>query len=211
VPAPPDLPRPQPPPAAARDAAREILSRPEFRQPPKSLYDRIIGWLGHLLDRALSALFSGGQVSIVGWIFLVAFVALLAYLGWRISRNVGARSARGGADPLSVTTSHRRTAAAWEADAVAREQAGDWRGALRSRYRALIARLGSIGAVEDVAGRTAGEYRAEVRSSRPGASAPFGEATDLFERAWYGGVPTARADTDRFRALAEHVLVEANP
>jgi hypothetical protein len=174
------------------------------------LYDRVTEWLGHLVDRALAALFAGGQASIVGWTFLVVVTALLAFLVWRLLRNLRAHPP-GSRAPLAVSTERRHTAAEWDRDALEREQSGDWRGALRSRYRALIARLGSVGVVEEVPGRTAGEYRAHVRSSRPRAAGPFGEATDLFERAWYGGSPTRRDDTERFRALADDVLVEARP
>ena len=100
----------------------------------------------------------------------------------------------------------RRGAAEWRADAESAERAGQWRLALRCRYRALVAELADKGLVEEVAGRTAGEYRAEMAGAAPGVAAPFAGATELFERAWYGDRPTGREEADRFRGLADEVL-----
>jgi hypothetical protein len=140
---------------------------------------------------------------------LIVAVAVFGYLGWRLLRNARP-AARQYAEDYRVATEQRRTAVEWEQDAASLERAGDWRGALRCRYRGLIARLGTAGVVDEIPGRTAGEYRRDVGSARPTAAAPFAQATDLFERAWYGGARTDRDDAERFRALASNVLVEAN-
>jgi hypothetical protein len=105
----------------------------------------------------------------------------------------------------SVTTP-RRGPAEWRADAEAAERAGQWRQALRCRYRALVAELADRGLVEEVAGRTAGEYRAEVAGAAPAVAAPFAGATELFERAWYGEAPTGQDEAARFRGLSDEVL-----
>src|SRR4029450_4451834 len=60
------------------------------------------------------------------------------------------------------------------------------RAALRSRYRALAPDLASRGLVEEVPGRTAGEYRRQVGRALPEAATDFAGATELFEVAWYG-------------------------
>ena len=52
-----------------------------------------------------------------------------------------------------------RTAAQWRAEAAAHDAAGRWREALRCRYRALVAELAGRGLVEEIPGRTSGEYR----------------------------------------------------
>ena len=58
----------------------------------------------------------------------------------------------------------------------------------------------------DVPGRTSGEYRADVRESLPEVAEAFAAAADLFERAWYGDLPTGEAEAVRFSRDAELVL-----
>src|SRR5207244_8332949 len=94
----------------------------------------------------------------------------------------------------------------WEAGAAGHEAAGRWRDAVRCRYRALVADLARRGVVDEVPGRTSGEYRAEVTASLPAAAADFTGATDLFERAWYGAADAGPDDDERFKRLAERVL-----
>jgi hypothetical protein len=98
------------------------------------------------------------------------------------------------------------TAPQWLDAAERAEAAGDWREGLRCRHRALVARLVEEGVVDDVAGRTTGEYRREVGRALPGAAGEFAGATELFERAWYGAAATGPEERARFGALAEQVL-----
>jgi hypothetical protein len=79
-------------------------------------------------------------------------------------------------------------------------------GALRCRYRVRVGELVERDLVPDVPGRTAGEYRAEVASALPEVAPPFGEATDLFELAWYADVPTGAGENARFRDLTDRVI-----
>jgi hypothetical protein len=60
--------------------------------------------------------------------------------------------------------------------------------------------------VEEVPGRTSGEYRGEVGRNLPTSADAFAGATELFERAWYGRRPTGADDAARFRDLARRVL-----
>jgi hypothetical protein len=108
---------------------------------------------------------------------------------------------------LATRAAPRRTAVDWRKEAERLEQAGEWKGGLRCRYRALVAELVERDILRDVPGRTAGEYRAELRDHAPGAAVPFAGASELFERAWYGDLPTGPDETERFRALADDVLV----
>ena len=210
VTAPPELPTPVPPPQGVRETAEEVLSRPEFRQPPKSLYERATQWLDEQLERVLSTLLSGGRDSVVAWIALVAVVALVGFLLWRFITTTR-RDPRIRTEPLHVTTEVRRTAAEWERDADEHERAGRWRDALRCRYRALVARLGSAGVVDDDdASRTPREHRLEADHALPvDAARSFAEAVDLFERAWYGHRPMGEGEGARFRSLADGVLAAA--
>jgi hypothetical protein len=200
------------PPAAGgaeiRRRARDILSRPEFQAKPKSLYQRVLDFVADRTGRVLELLLGGGRSSAVGWIIVVAVLVAVGFLVVRLVRN---RMAAGPSsrpdDP--VVTEPRRPAADWRAAALAHEQRGEWRLALRCRYRALIADLAGRGVVEEIPGRTAGEYRDEVRLSSPEAAEPFGTATRLFERAWYGNVPTDSDQAGELRHLADAILERA--
>ena len=198
-----------PPPTAEADevrrAADEILSRPEFQEPTRSLYQRFLDWLGDLLGEFLGALIGSGTGSFLAWGFLLAVVALLVYLVVRAVRRDA--KAPGGAtgDVDALLLDPRRPAEAWMVDAERFEQEGRWRDALRCRYRALVATLARTGVVEEVPGRTTGEYRSLVGHARPGVAEPFGGATDLFERAWYGNADTGPEETSAFRDLADRV------
>ena len=109
----------------------------------------------------------------------------------------------------AVSIERSRRADQWEAEAERLEAAGDWKPALRARFRALVATLVERGHVDDVPGRTTGEYRAEVRAGLPEAADAFAGATYLFEDAWYGDEPTGEVENARFRALATDVLAHA--
>jgi hypothetical protein len=56
--------------------------------------------------------------------------------------------------------------------------------------------------LEDIPGRTTGEYRNAFVRARPESADAFIELTGLFEAVWYGGVETDAADNQRFRELA---------
>ena len=73
----------------------------------------------------------------------------------------------------------------------------------------MVADLAARGVVDEVPGRTAGEYRTAVTRSTPAAAPDFSVATELFERAWYGAKPTGPDDSARFRELSERVLMGA--
>ncbi len=57
--------------------------------------------------------------------------------------------------------------------------------------------------LRDVPGRTAGEFRVELAASmhRSRRRLAFSGASELFERAWYGDVPTGPAESELFRRL----------
>ena len=188
-------------PDSVRRAAHDILAQPQFRSIPPSLIDRARHWLGQegskLLDETLS-----GHLSVIGAGVLVLIVALLVWLVVRGVRNLRADPAARG--PAVAST--RRPPADWLAEAAACESRGDWRGALRARYRALVAELSRRGLVDEIPGRTTGEYRAEVAANLPGAAAEFGTATDLFEAAVYGHRAAGPAETGEIRDLSARVL-----
>ena len=183
-----------------------ILVRPEFREPPEPLLNRILGWVGEQISRVIGALTGGGRGSLIAWAVLIAAAAALAFVLYRAAASSRLdRRAR----PPRHGDQVGRPSEDWRAEAAAHEARGEWREALRCRYRALVADLAARGLVDEVPGRTAGEYRREVAVNLPGASDAFGGATQLFELAWYGHRPTDVDEIDHFRALSDHVLAGA--
>jgi hypothetical protein len=197
-----DLPRPVTGGGAVREAADRILARPEFDADQRSLLararDAVVNWL----DDLLGELAGGGGGQLVGWVVVVLLTVAAVVFAVRFTR--GARRDPGFVPGRPLVP--RRTAAEWRAEAESHEVAGRWRPALRCRYRALVADLAARGLVEEVPGRTTGEYRRQVDVAVPDVAPAFAGATTLFEGAWYGGRPTGADEAARFRELETHVL-----
>ncbi|HEV8648811.1 MAG TPA: DUF4129 domain-containing protein [Actinomycetes bacterium] len=200
-----DLPAPSRDPDEVRRAVREVLAQPEYRALRRSLPDLVIDWVLQQIGRLVAALSGSGAGSLIGIGILLLVLAGIGVLLVRFSRGMTS-------DPEAAAaqrTPTGRSAADWRAEAEAHERSGEWRQAVRSRYRALVADLAGRGLVEEVPGRTAGEYRGEVRRNVPAAADDFASATELFELAWYGGQRTGPPEASRLRALAERVLRQA--
>lgn len=197
-----ELTLPRAPADEVREAADRILARAEFREEPKSLLQRAQDWLFERLGEILADLFQGEGGTVLGWIILAVLVAASVFFAVRFGRGVSRDPGLRVGPPVAP----RRSAADWRADAEANEAAGNWRGGLRCRYRALVGDLAVRGVLEEVPGRTAGEYRGQLGANLPAAAADFGGATALFEAAWYGNRPTGPDESARFKALAESVV-----
>lgn len=193
-----------PDPDIARRAAQQILSRPEFQIAPQSPIDRLRHWVLQQVGRAVDAALSG-RATVLGIVLLVLVALVVALVVRRFTRSLQRDAARAG-----VAVGHQRRAPQeWLAEAADCERRGDWRGALRARYRALVAELAARHLIEEVPGRTTGEYRGLVTQALPEAADPFGAATDLFEAAVYGDRPTGEAQNDDITGLADRVLARA--
>jgi hypothetical protein len=192
-------------PAAIRKAASQILSRPEFRPTPQTPIERARKWLSHQVARIINDVITAGPHGVIGALLALVVVAALVFIIVRAVLGTSVNPVRDG----FALDGPRRPMADWLAEAARCEAAGDWRGALRSRYRGLVAELAHRGLVEEIPGRTTGEYRRAVDHNLPNGSAEFGDATDLFEGAWYGDQPTAAPEAERFRTLAQRVLERA--
>lgn len=189
-----------------RDVAREVLSRREYRTPAPSPLERLRAWVLDQLGNLFGALVSGDRASLLAWAILAAGAAVLVFFVVRFARGITPDAPHpSGAERSRV----RRTGAEWRAEAADHERAGRWRLALRCRYRALVADLADRGLVEEIPGRTAGEYRQEVSRSVPAVAGEFSGATELFERAWYGNRPTGEPESREFAALADRVVAGA--
>lgn len=200
----PDLAPPEAPPDEVRRIADEVLADPVFDRPGPGLVARARQEVGELLQDALDALVDGSG-SAGGWAVVAVLVAVAVLLAGRFARGVqrdpGSAVGAVGGDGRPVTD--------WSREAARLEAQGEWRAALRSRYRGLVAALAASGVVDDVPGRTAGEHRAQVARTAPQAAAEFDSATALFEDAWYGGRPVGAAEASRLATLAERVVATA--
>ena len=197
-----DLPEPERPAEEARRAADEVLADAVFDRPPPSLLARARDWFFERIGDAIEAVLGSGGGGVVGWsvvaVLVVAAIALVVRLTRGAQRDPG----------LAVVTPDgpRRPATDWLSEARRLEAAGDWRSGLRCRHRALVAALAAGGLVDEVPGRTTGEYRDEVARRVPAVAPDFDGATTLFELAWYGGRPVDADDAGRFADLSERVL-----
>lgn len=184
-----------------RQAADDVLARPEFRRPEPNVVEKATSWLEEQFGRALQRLTSGNGASLIGWGVMLAAIAAIVFLLARFSRTVQVDPRRS----ATVSIERARSAAEWDAEAERFERDAAWKPALRCRFRALVATMVDRGQVDDVPGRTAGEYRVEVAMALPEVSGAFAEATVLFEDAWYGDRPTGARENARFRELAAAV------
>jgi hypothetical protein len=196
-------------PDAARQAADEILSRPEYREPQPSLVDRALDAIGDLLGRAIGMLTGGGAGSVIGLVVTVALLLLASWFLYRALRASSLRRSAPAADPVVQGTTAPDDPEVWRAEAERLTAAGDHRGALRCRYQELVARLVRSRAVAHDPSRTPDELRRDLRSRRPDLAPGLDLVTDRFEVVWYGGAPASRDELDDYVAVAADVAERA--
>jgi hypothetical protein len=203
--------QPPPPEATAdefRATADRVLAGREFQRPEPTILERVRDWLGDRLDSLIDGLTGGGAGSLVGWVVLVLATAALL---WSLTR-LGATVRPDPSAAATVRIDQGRSPGEWRDEADRLEQGGAWKEALRCHYRALLGDLVRAGVIEDVPGRTTGEYRREVERALPGAGPSMREATELFEWAWYGDRPTGPEESARFRVAVDRtVAVSSEP
>lgn len=185
-----------------RRVTEEVLGSEEFAAPRLSWLEDFFRRIGEYLDGVIVVPDAGGSASLVGTVILVvvalAIVILLAVFSRSVRRDPTRR--------VAVDSDIGRGSDQWLEDARSHESAGRWRDALRCRYRALLSALAEHGLVEEVPGRTTGEYLAAVRDDVPDAAEPFAAVTRQFEGAWYGHRDVAAAHIDEFTDHARRVL-----
>lgn len=171
----------------------------------QTILERAASWIGDLLSKITFGI--GGGPGFLGNLVALGIVAGLVVLAVAIVRALLRYRRPPKPEPendLTIDTEAGRAASDWRGEAERFEAAGQWREAMRARYRELVRSLIEDGLLDDVPGRTTGEYRAAFERASPatGAAASFAELTDLFEAVWYGGVATGEDDNRRFRQLA---------
>ncbi len=183
---------------AARDAARDELSRPEYdaAQPPLliRLAGRAVRALLDLLDGAAGAV-PGGYVGLLVLALLVAL--LVAVVLGRVRPGGADRS--GGRVPL-FAGSEVLSAAQHRVLAEAAAAEGRWADAVRERLRAVVRDLEARGVLDPRPGRTAGEVARDAGVAVPAVADDLRRAAVLFDEVWYGG---RTADAASYAVLVE--------
>lgn len=195
--------RADPPAGEIRERAHEILQRAEFGR-HESVVQRIVNWIGELFEKITFGL--GGGPGFLGNLVSLAIIIGIAVVLVLLVRALLGRTRlpkQTDDDELTIELEEGRDATDWRRDAERFESAGQWREAMRARYRELVRSLIDDGVLDDLPGRTTGEYRGEFVQARAGQADSFIELTELFEAVWYGGIDTDAADNQRYRQLAD--------
>lgn len=193
------------PPDEAREAAREILTREEYRstrtpRPLRGVLQQIGEWLEPILEPVGDAL---------TWVtedprrLVPAALALVAAAVWTTVNLLRRRSSFAGGHAGGRREDRGEDADELERAANAAEQAGDLATAVRLRFRAGLVRLGDAGALAYRPSLTAGA------AARVVPSPTLAELAATFDAIAYGGRPASAVDVDAARAGWRRVLQEA--
>jgi hypothetical protein len=194
-------------PGQIRRTAGEILRRAEFRPAKRSWWSAVVHWVLREIGKLLGRLLGLGRGSgAAAWIAVAVLAVIVGLIGVLAVRFWVRRPSDPSRAVVVTAATAGRSAVDWRAEAARHEREGRWPDALRCRYRALVADLAGRGVIEEVPGRTAGEYRWAVQATNPAVAVDFAGATELFEDAWYGDRSTGPADQTQFDELAGRVL-----
>jgi hypothetical protein len=181
---------------AARQAAREELSRRPYQEAKPPWTYRLLNWVFEQIDKALSKATSvvpGGALGLV--LVIVLVIAVIGLVYW-YTRPSGLTRADGSlfAGGTTLTAAQHRQ----RADEAA--AAGQFAEAVRERLRAVARELEARGVVDPRAGRTADELAREAGQAVPDIAAPLQRGTRVFDDVWYGG---RTADASTYAVLVE--------
>lgn len=138
------------------------------------------------------------------WVVVVAALAVLAAVGVLLVRRFTTLVPEHVAHTPGVRKSKPTDWDRLADEALAR---GDLTGAVRARYRALLAALATRGVIPQTPSLTAGECRRAVASGLPQAYPVVARATTIFEATLYGHSPVDTADVETLREARESVTV----
>lgn len=219
------LPVPEHDPDDIDERISDILARAEFQPPERSwlrrAWDAFVEWLRSLLgaDDEVPEITEvpvepggGGPGALVAYLLLAVVLALAVWVVWRLVRDRAPRAeADGDADTgVSIDIEEHRTAAGWRDRARDLEADGRWKDAVRAWLRWGITDLVDRRVLDDVPGRTTGEYRRDIAGHQPHLRDDFDRATQLFDEVWYGD---RAADAETVASMRRDIeaVVEAAP
>lgn len=181
---------------AAREAAREELSRPEYDAAQPALPIRLVGRalraLGELLDGAAGAV-PGGRLGLLLLLLLVAGLVAVVLTRVRPAADRFAGRPLFAEGAVLTAAEHRALAEAAAAE-------GRWAQAVRERLRAVVRDLEERGVLDPRPGRTAGEVARDAGAVVPSVADDLRRAAVVFDEVWYGG---RAADSSSYAVLVE--------
>jgi hypothetical protein len=167
--------------------------------------ERIAEWFLDLLAKVATGPVAGGGIN---WGFLIAITLLLvavAVVVWRIGLPRWRRRSEPGAvetDPALAPTDYR-------ARAEALASAGEWREALRDRFRAVVRELETTTIVDVRPARTALEAAADATPHLPELAGELFAGAEEFNAVVFGDRPADESGYRRMVALDDAVLAAA--
>jgi hypothetical protein len=190
---------------AAREAARDELSRPEYAEARPPLLLRVVGRalraLAELIDTAAGAV-PGGRAGLLLLLALLALFAAVVLARLRPARSRAApRPAVFEGGEVLAARAHRERAE--QAAAQVR-----WAEAVRERLRAVARDLEDRGALDRRPGRTAGEVARDGGAALPAVAPDLARAAEVFDEIWYGGRPADAGSYAVLVAVDERVAAE---
>jgi hypothetical protein len=185
----------------AREEARRELRKAIYHTHDDSPVTKAIKWVFEHISRFFDKVV---RVAPGGLPSLLVVVVLVVALVVAIRLGVGPVRLR------DALTDRRRGAAARtaaqyrdEADAFAAR--GEFKEAVRARFRAVIRELEERGVLDPRPGRTAGEIAREGGAAVPAIAADLRAAEVTFDEAWYGTRAATAADYARLRDADERI------
>lgn len=167
---------------SAREEAERELRRSVYDVGGESFAQRVINWIVDKVTEAIDAavrVTPGGLPSLI--LLVIVLVALVVFL----------RLGLGPAGLRDALTDRRRgarsmSAAEYRAEAERYAATGDYREAVRARFRAVIRELEQRAVLDPRPGRTAGEIATEGGAAVPAIGTDLTVAARIFDEAWYG-------------------------
>ena len=199
-----------PEPAEVSAALERALARPELGRGENPLYQAtqdVIDWLSELFDWDFAPELSRGALQATAWVLVALLAALLVVLALRLARGrTGRRSERRAASHAARVAVRVEELRARARDA---EAAGDWLGALRLHFFALVVGLGQRGDLEYRAAWTNRELLARGEPTPAVAAALRPLVVELDARS-FGTLEAGPDDVRRFAAACDRMM-EAAP
>ncbi|MDQ1711550.1 MAG: hypothetical protein QOE45_1000 [Frankiaceae bacterium] len=187
--------------SGARDEARRELRKAVYHRGGESLAARVMNWvfdrLGRVVDKLISVL-PGGLPSLVVIVVLVVLLVVAVRLGLGPLRLRDALTDR-------RRDARSRTAAEYRAEAESLAARGEYKEAVRARFRAIIRELEERGVLDPRAGRTAGEIAREGGAAVPSVAHHLADAAAAFDSAWYSRRRPGPAEYERVRVADDAI------
>lgn len=182
--------------AAIHDTVAAIVKQGAYhRQVARSLFDRIMQWIGETLQRLFQTLGGVPHGRVIATIAAAAVVVLV------VARVVYAARLRTSPSEGSLVGGRRVTTAAdpWRS-AEDLAAAGQFTEAAHALYRATLGMLATRGQIRLHTSKTNGDYAGELRRRGVAAYAPFRRFGRRYDRIIYG---TRACDAAEYAALLD--------